>query len=152
MAAPKRISVNHTTAPDLDTRRDWAATHSIRIAAMLEAPAKKEVPGRVWRARLFMDGDYVVVTLVQNIKTAAPVPGQMTPAVSTFVVRGYHRAGANGAAVTQQNLFGSYSTDEIVAFLRLDLVDPDSVTWKDETHYSDIIVVGDVIAKHGRLH
>lgn len=131
---------------ELERRREWAGVHSARIAAMLEAPTTKEVPGRVWRARLFLDEDYTVVTLVQNIKGLPNQPGQMAPKVSTFVNRGYHRASITGGAVVRQDLYGEYHTDELVAFLRLDTVDPDTFTWTDETKYSSVIVVRDIMA------
>ena len=133
------------TGPDTETRSLWAATWSARIAAMLEAPVKKNAPGRLWRLRFFQDDDYLVVTLVQNITPPPGVPGQQAPKVVTFLTRPYHRSNAAGSTVSQQ-LFGEYSCDDIVAFLRLDRVDPDSgAAWRDETKYSDIIVVKDVI-------
>ena len=156
MAANKATldRINHTanraargeTVPDLELRSLWAATWSARIAAMLEAPVKKNAPGRLWRLRFFQDDDYLVVTLVQNITPPPGVPGQQAPKVVTFLTRPYHRANATGGSTVSQQLFGEYSCDDIVAFLRLDRVDPDSgAAWRDETKYSDIIVVKDVI-------
>lgn len=140
-----------TSGGDYETRLDWAATHSARIAAMLEAPTVKEVPGRIWRTRLFADGDYLVATLVQNIAPMPAQPGQMHPKVVCYVNRPYSRA-SGGGSVVQQALFGEYSTDEIVAFLRLDTVDPDTLTWTDETKYSNIVVVSDVIGNLRKVH
>lgn len=140
-----------TPKPDaVSIRREWAATWAARIAAMLEAPAKKNAPGRLWRLRYFQDDDYLVATLVQNIAPPPAAPGQMAPKIVTFLTRPYHRATANGGSTFSQQLFGEYSCDDIVAFLRLDLLDPDSAQWRDETKYSEIVVVRDVLAAHAR--
>lgn len=153
VATPKTIAdMGRKTKPQdpVATRREWAATWSARIAAMLEAPAKKNAPGRLWRLRYFQDDDYLVATLVQNIAPPPTAPGQMAPKIVTYLTRPYHRANANGGSTFAQQLFGEYSCDDIVAFLRLDLLDPDSAEWRDETRYSDILVVRDVLAAHTR--
>lgn len=137
-------------AETIDTRRKWAQTWAGRIAAMLEAPCKKEVPGRLWRMRYFADGDYLVCTLVQNIKTMPGTPTGSAPKVVVFLTRPYVRANANGGSTFTMSLFGEYSVDEIVAFLRLDTLNPDAGDeWKDETKYSNFIIVRDVLAEHG---
>lgn len=135
--------------PDHDTRREWAGIWSARIAAMLEAPAKKNAPGRVWRLRYFQDDDFLVATLVQNITPPPGMGGQQSPSVMSFLTRPYNRANLSGSSTVSQQLFGQYSCDDIVAFLRLDLLDPDAKgsEWRDETKYSDILIVSDVIGK-----
>lgn len=143
-ARVSRKAARELTNPGLSTRVLWAAEHSARIADMLDSKAKKNTPGRIWRMRFFQDDDYLVATLVQNINPPT-APGQQAPKVITYISRGYHRTNGGGGSVVQQALFGEYSTDEIVAFLRLDLVDPDTADWRDETKYSDVIVVRDVI-------
>ncbi len=143
------------TGPDQDTRREWAGIWSARISAMLEAPAKKNAPGRIWRLRYFQDDDYLVATLVQNITPPPGVPGQQAPRVVSFLTRPYVRANMAGSSTVSQQLFGEFSCDDIVAFLRLDLLDPDAKgsEWRDETKYSDILIVSDVIGKLGKhLH
>ncbi len=133
-------------------RREWAQTWSARIAAMLEAPAKKEVPGRIWRLRYFQDDDFLVATLVQNLAPMPAQPGMQQAKVVTFLTRPYTRSNASGGSTVSQSLIGEYSTDDIVAFLRLDILDPEdaSAVWRDETKYRSILVVRDVIAQHGR--
>ena len=123
-------------APDYDTRRAWANANSATIAALLESPSKTEVPQRIWRMRYFQDGEYLVATLVQNVNLQA-APGQIVPRVVTYLARGYHHT-TTGGSVATQSLGEGFSTDEITAFLRLDLVDPDTVAWHDETRYSVI--------------
>ena len=151
--SPKLRSQREPRQPDHEMRSLQAATWSARIAAMLESPVKREAPGRIWRLRYFQDDDYLVATLVQNNSAAAPAPGQQQAKVVTFLTRPYTRSNATGGSTVSQQLFGDFSCDDIVAFLRLDLVDPDSgVSWRDETKYHDIIVVKDVIGnlRHGR--
>lgn len=128
--------------PSMQTRREWAVANSATLAALLETEVKSEVPQRLWRLRYIQDGDYLVATLAQNLNVQAP-PGAQVPKVTVYVVRPYDKTIIGGSVVTQ-NLFGDYSTDEIVAFLRLDLVDPDSVQWHDETHYSRLIRAGTI--------
>jgi hypothetical protein len=139
------------TGPDITTRREWASTWSARLAAMLEKPAGDKVPGRIWRLRYFQDDDFLVCTLVQNIRPVGVAPGQQVPKVMVFLTRPYHRANAAGGSTSTLSLFGEYSTDEIVAFLRLDILDPEDAgaEWRDETRYSDFIIVRDVLKQHG---
>lgn len=138
VATPKSIAdIGRKTKPTQSdavvTRRAWAATWAARIGDMLDAPMRKATPGRIFRLRYFQDNDYVVATLVQNA---------MPEKVLATAVRGYHRA--PGSCVVQLPLhsldFGKYCTDDVVAFLRLDVVDPDTAAWQDETHYRDILV------------
>lgn len=134
-----------------DTRLEWAGEWSARISAMLESPCKKEVPGRLWRLRYFdTQGDYLVCTLVQNIKPMPGTPTGASPKIMVFLTRPYTRATVGGAATFQLQLFGEYSVDEVVAFLALDLLSPDDAQWRDETKYSDFLIVRDVIAAHRR--
>lgn len=127
-------------------RTEWAQQHTMRLTALFDLPVFKEVPQRIWRtAYVDYDGDYISVTLCQNLNVPAASPNQQVPKIQTYISRPYWRA-ANGSSGVQQHLLGQYSPREIVAFLGLDRVDPDSVVWTDETHYSDILRVGGVLS------
>lgn len=137
--------------PTQMTRRDWAATWSARISAMLDAPAKKNATSRLFRLRFFQDGHYLVATLVQQLVAPHGVPSDQAVKVSVVLVRPYSAIGMSGGAVASLQLAGQYSVDEIVAFMRLDLLDPDAGDeFRDETRYSEIITVSRLIAKHAQ--
>lgn len=132
------------------TRRDWAATWSARLSAMLDAPAKKNTVGRVFRMRFYQDGDYLVATLVQPLIAPQGVPSDQAVKIMLFLTLPYTRANLGGSSVVSMQLSGQYSVDEIVAFMRLDVLDPDSASWKDETRYSEIITVSNILQQHGK--
>ena len=135
----------------LNDRRQNARDHALVIAELLERPTVKEVPQRIYRARLWMElgpGDiitdadvqYLVVTLVQNLNVPS-APNQPMPKLQCFVTRAFTES-VGPASVARLDLFGQYSVDEIVAFLRLDTVTREEVEWVDDTKYSTIVVVG----------
>lgn len=139
--------------PTMTTRRDWAGVWGMKVSALLDSPpARKHTAQRLWRMRLWdAEGDYLIVTLMQSLVPPAGVPSDQAVKVAIFLTRPYTRATLSGGSVVQMQLAGQYSVDEIVAFLRLDLVDPDGgAEWRDETKYSDLVVVSDIIAKHAR--
>lgn len=150
----KLTPVPTDTTPTREERRARVAAHTETLRALLEAKLVSEVPQRIFRARIWRGEEYLVVTLTQNHNMQAP-PGAMIPKVQCFVTRSYEHAQATGASVAQLALYGQYAVDEIVAFLRLDTLDPSEVEWQDETHYSKIIIAGDILhqnhgARHGR--
>lgn len=134
----KTTAVKRPGALSLATRASWASVWSARLTQMLETPPKHGAPGRIWRMRYFQDENYIVATLLQTLQPPATLGQQAaSPKVKVFVSRGYHFSPS--AAVMELN--GQYSSDEIVAFLRLDLVQPDGVEaphWQDETRYKTI--------------
>lgn len=130
--------------PSLAERREWMGVNSAKIAALVEAPCLAEVSQRIFRLRYWLDGEFIMVTLCDNRNVAAPTPQQIVPKVQVFAVRSYLHA-AGGSSVARLDLGPGYSTDEIAAFLRLDLVDPDSVEWRDETRYSNLAIVGNIL-------
>lgn len=119
--------------PTLQTRLNWAGIWSARIAALLDAPVVRGALGRIFRMRFFMDDDYVVATMLQAVKA-----GQADAKLTTYIVRPFYRTLGNNSSAVMQQLVGDYSVDEVVAFIRLDLVNPDSAEWRDETKYMDI--------------
>lgn len=127
---------------NLGLRTQRAAAHAARIAALLDKPAERDMSHHVWRMRYWLDDDYTVATIDHNLYPKTTVEGKKEAAVITFVARGFHRV----PSVVTQAIGGAYSADEIVAFLRLDLVDPETVEWKDETPRSQrIAIVSDVV-------
>jgi hypothetical protein len=137
------------TIQDETTRLEWAATWSARLSAMFDKPAKKTTSQRLWRMRFFQDGDYLVCTLVQTLVPPPGVSSDQAIWVSAWLTRPYHKASMAGGSVVQFALAGQYSMDEIVAWLRLDTLDPESgAEWRDETKYSDIVTVGSLLTKH----
>lgn len=129
---------------DLAQRRAWAKQHGAILSAMLDAPVLKEVPQRLWRLYLWTPEEYLVVTLVQNINVPT-APNQQAAKIQVDIVRSYHHAHASMFTTVHLNLFALYDVQQIVAFLELDSVDPDSVEWVDKTRYSDIVVIGGAI-------
>lgn len=149
---PRSLPVNGTQTPSILARQQWTAEHVKQLTALLDSKLPKETPQRIFRLRLFRPDELVVVTLVQTINpTGMGGAGSPVPTISVSLIRGYAReAGQDaGAHIRRLDLYGQYATDEIVAFLRLDAVDPAETHWNDETRYSNIVVVGDII-KHAR--
>lgn len=133
--------------PNYGTRRAWLDVHSARIAALLDSEPLATVPGRLWRMRYWQDGELVVATLVQPTADAMTARADNNVKISAYIVRGYHHHPNHAAAL---QLTGRYSVDELVAFLRLDLVDPSDpdVVWTEETDYArDILVVRGLVAE-----
>lgn len=114
--------------PEYATRKMRVVQHSNKIRALLASPSPSPYGQRIWRLRYFQDGQFLVATLVYTKSTMEP-----KQKIVTYLSRGYNYTNANGASAVQQNLTGAYSPDEIVAFLRLDLVHPDSIEWIEET-------------------
>lgn len=132
-------------ATDIAQRRDWARRHGIILSALFDAPVLKEVPQRLWRLYVWADEEYVVATLIQNINVPS-APNQQTAKIQADVVRSYHHVSQGSLFTTVHlNLYGMYDVQQVVAFLELDRIDPDSVEWVDKTRYSDIVVVGGAI-------
>lgn len=136
---------------DIQQRLDWAHEWSARISATLDTPAKKNATQRLFRMRYYTDDDYCVVTMVQYLVPPAGVPSDQAVKVALILIRPYTKASLSGASVMQMQLSGQFSTDEIVAFLRLDMVDPSAAEFVDETKYGNILVVGDIIKQHARV-
>lgn len=131
-------------------RLEWAKQHALTLLGLLDSPAKsKHTPGRLWRTRFFQEDDFTVVTLTQSLIPPPGVPSDQAVKIQVYVTRPYTRVGLSGGAVMQMQLAGQYSVDELVAFLRLDTLDPATVEWRDETRYSEIAVVRDVLQAHG---
>lgn len=120
--------------PTLATRRVWAESWSVRIANLLNAPMKHGALSRIFRLRFFQDDDYIVASILQTFGPPRSLGAEITSKLAVFVVRPYYRAMGDSSAVIQ-HVHGDYSTDEVVAFLRLDLVNPDAADWRDETKY-----------------
>lgn len=110
------------------TRQAWARANAATISRLLDSPALSAVPRRVWRLRYWCDDEYIVATIVQNQGAVLPDGAR----VSVNAMRGY----AHGAVGLR--LRDDFSVDDIVAFLRLDCVEPDTVDWTDETRYSTL--------------
>lgn len=125
-----------------------AVAHKDILEDILSKYAPPEAQQRIYRAR-FIDGegDYIVVTLLQNLPNFVPVQGQPDVKLHIYVDRPYTRAIQGGMPVVQMMLVGQYSLDEIVAFLALDRISPQSLEWVDETKYSNLVVVGDILRK-----
>lgn len=123
------------------------SVHTKTLADLLSSHPKKETPQRIFRTRFWESGNYTVVTLVQNVNYTPP-PNQPDIKIQLFVTRPY-TANQQGVSVAAMSLLGQYSVDEIVAFLGLDKIDPETLEWVDETKYSPLVVVGDIL---GRLH
>lgn len=114
--------------PGRDTRQAWAEANAETITQLLRSPSLTDAAQRLWRLRYWQDGDYLHATMVQKFDKSSG-----THTVSLYVVRPYHHViglvGMTGRSTVQLDLAGQYSAHEIVAFLRLDLIDPDDVTW-----------------------
>lgn len=130
--------MEHSNLP-LRTRR--AQAHAAELRRMLDEPADRDTTHRVWRTRYWLDDDYTVVTLVHNLYPKTKMDGRKEASIELFVARGYHR----GEAVIR-SWGGGFHTDEIVAVLRLDLVDPDTILWRNETpNTRGIAIVSDTL-------
>lgn len=117
-----------------EQRQLWANSHAVSISTLLETPTLREIEQRLFRVRYWNGGEYTVASIVQNMH-----PAENGVKLHIFCVRAYTAAALN--------LAGLYSPDEVVAFLGLDTVDPDALHWADETKYSGLVVVSDIIKK-----
>lgn len=136
-----------TTLHDVNERLHNADRHRERLQDILTKSAPPEANQRIYRARTIVDDDYVVFTILQNLPNFTPQPGQPDVKLHVFVDRPYTRATLSQGPVVTIMLVGQYSLDEIVAFLALDRISPDSLEWVDETKYSNLVVVGDILRK-----
>jgi hypothetical protein len=128
-----------------DERLANVQVHLARLQDILTIAPPKEASQRIYRTRAIIDNDYVVITLLQNLPNHVNPAGSPDIKIHIFVDRPY--TATNAAPVAQMTLVGQYSLDEIVAFLALDKVDPTSLEWIDETKYSHLVVVGDILRK-----
>lgn len=137
---------------EAERRQGWASEHGLRLTSMLEAPLKKTVSHRLHRARYWLHGEYLAVSLTHVIN---PPPG--TPSNAPRIHINVTRSFAHGAnATTNLSVAAVYDVQSIVAFLCLDEVDPETLVWQDATRYSDIVIVADAraeaVVNGGRLH
>lgn len=109
---------------------------------MLESKPKHDTAQRIFRARLWTDEGFVIVTMVQNI-SVMPQPNQPDVKLHVYVTRPYTAIDKTAQMV----LMGQYAVDEIVAFLALDTRSVDEVQWTDDTKYSPIVVVESALAR-----
>lgn len=124
-----------------EQRLENVAEHVSVLEELLSRSAPPEAQQRIYRTRAIIAGDFVVVTLLQTLPTSVPAPGQPDIKLQVFVDRPFMTEGTREPL----RLVGQYSLDEIVAYLALDKVEPSSLTWKDETKYSSLVVVGDIL-------
>lgn len=121
-------------AEDAQQRRAWLTQHSAAIGTVLDTPNLNSVQFRLFRTRYWQDNQLIVATLIQffNVPDGAV-------RLKAFAIRGYHNWPGHAPELA---LKGKYSNDDIVAFLRLDMVDPAEIEWRDETAY---IIVPDTV-------
>lgn len=113
--------------------------HGIDLDAILHIAPLRETPQRVIRTRYFADGAYTVVTLVQYLSETGHIKPDFR--LKVYVSRPY----THSPMATTTTFEGQYSIDEVIAYLALDKVSPETLQWKDETRYSPLVVVGDVL-------
>jgi hypothetical protein len=130
-----------------EDRLNNVVEHVAMLTEILSRQAPPEAQQRIYRARAIIDDDFIVVTLLQNLPSFVPTAGQPDVKIMLFVDRPYTTTATGGTPIMMMSLVGQYSLDEIVAFLALDKVEPASLTWKDETKYSSLVVVGDILRK-----
>lgn len=129
-------------AKEAQRRREWADTHAAKIEAICQMPAKRLKNGalakteRIWRTRYWIDGELVIATLGQIL---GPTPG-VSPSlkIHAYVIRGFD---AHPSVVPDLVQHNQEVYEELVAFFRLDTIDPSLVDWRDATVYSSIAVV-----------
>lgn len=121
-------------AEDAQQRRAWLQQHSAAIGTVLDTPNLNAVDSRLFRARYWQDGQLIVATMLQLFRQ----PDGLSR-VNVYAVRGYNNWPGHAPKL---ELTGKYSCDDIVAFLRLDMVDPAGIEWRDETAY---IIVPDTV-------
>ena len=125
----------------LSQRQENARDHARVLAELLDRPAPKGAPHRIFRARLWMelipaDHDYLVMTIVQNLKASQ---------LKAYVRRPFTQAIGPGSLVAME-ANGTYSVDEVVAFLMLDRLSVEDVQWRDETG-SDLVTASDILGQ-----
>lgn len=121
---------------DLATRIGWAREHAVRLSAMLEAPTIKDVARRIWRTTWWLDDRMQAVALNQVLRLPPGVDADQAPRLVLQITTDSGGNPSRTIAMPQ-----GYDIDELIAFCRLDEIDPASVTWRDATNYREILVV-----------
>ena len=132
-----------STNLSLEERQEYARRHAAILTEMVERPIIKEVSARKWRSRIWIDGEMCAVLFTQII---TPPPGSDPNTTGKYTVQLTYGSHRTPYAVAFMSLVRDYSLDDVVAFLRLDTVDPATVEWKDITNYREIITIEKALA------
>ena len=141
--APREVVADVARTARLEERQAHAKEHAARLAAMFDAPTIKEVSVREWRAHYWVAGELQSALISQAFNQQPDLQGRILKL--QIQVTCHHQTYPHN--VKQLALFGDYDVMDLVAFMGLDTLAPDEITWRDVTRYRTILTVQEVVAR-----